>query len=237
MPSTRREPGTGRRRPRNVDAGAPRRRLHRTPTRTTRPGWRGGPMAPLESSGDGLEEAAIFARSSYSPLDGRRGRRARVDARRARLARCRAIVRAPAASGPVAPLAAGAPGTTLRPSTHAARQPADRRRGADAALAAPPAAGAAIRAAGRRQPLDERPRTDRAADRGGHGERHDAGRGVHVLDGAPARDRRRAARGGGGERAVSIACIMRGRAAPASARASASSCGGSASAWWDATPS
>ena len=30
------------------------------------------------------------------------------------------------------------------------------------------------------------------------GERHDAGRGVHVLDGAPARDRRGAAGGGGG---------------------------------------
>ena len=29
----------------------------------------GGPMTPLESSGDGLEEAAIFAPSSYSPLD------------------------------------------------------------------------------------------------------------------------------------------------------------------------
>jgi uncharacterized protein with von Willebrand factor type A (vWA) domain len=29
----------------------------------------GGPMAPLESSGDRLEEAAIFAPSSYSPLE------------------------------------------------------------------------------------------------------------------------------------------------------------------------
>ena len=41
------------------------------------------------------------------PARRRRGRRARVAARRARLARCRAIVRSPAASRPVAPLAAG----------------------------------------------------------------------------------------------------------------------------------
>ena len=134
------------------------------------------------------------------PARRRRVRRARVAARRARVARCRAIVRSPAAPRPVAPLAAGDPGTTLRPSTHAARRPADRRRGAVAALAAPPAAGAAIRAAGRRQPLDERLRTDRAADGGRDGGRHDADRGVHVLDGAPARDRRGAAGGGGGAR-------------------------------------
>ena len=100
------------------------------------------------------------------PARRRHVRRARVAARRAGVARCRAIVRAPAAPRPVAPLAAGDPGTTLRPSPHVARRPSDRRRGAIAALAAPPAAGAANRAAGRRQPLDERLRTDRAADGG-----------------------------------------------------------------------
>jgi uncharacterized protein with von Willebrand factor type A (vWA) domain len=33
------------------------------------PGPGGGPLTPIESTGDGLEEAAIFAPSSYSPLD------------------------------------------------------------------------------------------------------------------------------------------------------------------------
>jgi hypothetical protein len=75
-------------------------------------------------------------------------RRARVAASRARLERCRAIVRSPTASGPVAPLAAGDSGKTLRPSTHVTRRPSDRRRGAVAALAAQVTASAAIRAAG-----------------------------------------------------------------------------------------
>ena len=147
----------------------------------------------------GSKRRRSFAPSSYSPLDADaadapelpRVERAWRDAARSLVRRLHL--------GLSRRWRPATPGTTLRPSTHAAGQPADRRGGAVAALAAPPAAGAAIRAADRRQPLDERPRTDRAADGGRDGERHDAGRGVHVLDGAPARDRRRAARGGGGD--------------------------------------
>ena len=106
-----------------------------------------------------------------------------------------------------------------------------------AAVAAPPAAHAAIRAARRRQPLDERPRADGAAGRRGHGEHHHARRGLHVLDGAPARDRRRAARGRGRDAPPRVRPVTRGVAARASARACASSCGGSASASWGGTPS
>ena len=94
-------------------------RRHRTPTPTKRSGPGGGPMTPLESSGDALEEAALFARSSYSPLDADAPTRPSCRAS-SRLARCRAIVRPPAAPRPVAPLAAGEPGTTVRPSAHAA---------------------------------------------------------------------------------------------------------------------
>ena len=68
LPSTRRERGTdadGR----EADA---RRARHAPPSGvdaddTSGPG--DGPMLPLESTGDGLDEAAIFAPSSYSPLD------------------------------------------------------------------------------------------------------------------------------------------------------------------------
>jgi uncharacterized protein with von Willebrand factor type A (vWA) domain len=68
MPSTRQEPGSGvdgseanvqraqRPQPADVDAD-------------DASGRGGGPMTPLGSAGDGLEEAAIFAPSSYSPLD------------------------------------------------------------------------------------------------------------------------------------------------------------------------
>ncbi len=68
MPSTRREPGSG----------ADGRDADAQPGPDARPSLadadegsdrRGGPMAPLESSADKLEEAAIFAPSSYSPLD------------------------------------------------------------------------------------------------------------------------------------------------------------------------
>lgn len=68
MPSTRREPGTdadGR----ETDAQPAR---HAPPSAADADeafGLGGGPMTPLESSGDGLDEAAIFAPSSYSPLD------------------------------------------------------------------------------------------------------------------------------------------------------------------------
>lgn len=65
MPSTRREPGTdadGR------DADL-RHARHAPPSADGAPGPGGGAMSPLESTGDGLEEAAVFAPSSYSPLD------------------------------------------------------------------------------------------------------------------------------------------------------------------------
>jgi uncharacterized protein with von Willebrand factor type A (vWA) domain len=68
MPSTRREPGAdadGR----DVDQARTR---HKPPSgadadETSGPG--GGPLTPLESAGEGLEEAAIVAASNYSPLD------------------------------------------------------------------------------------------------------------------------------------------------------------------------
>jgi uncharacterized protein len=68
MPSTRREPGTdsgGR------EADAQRAR-HAPPSGADADeasGLGGGLMTSIESTGDGLEEAAIFAPSSYSPLD------------------------------------------------------------------------------------------------------------------------------------------------------------------------
>ena len=67
MPSTRREPGTGAD-GRDTDSQGPRR--------APPPGadaddssWPGaGSMIPFDSTGDGLEEATVFAPSSYSPL-------------------------------------------------------------------------------------------------------------------------------------------------------------------------
>jgi uncharacterized protein with von Willebrand factor type A (vWA) domain len=68
MPSTRREPGT--------DAGGREtdvRPPHHAPPSgidaDEASGPHGGPMTPLESTSDRLEEAAMFARSTYSPLD------------------------------------------------------------------------------------------------------------------------------------------------------------------------
>jgi uncharacterized protein with von Willebrand factor type A (vWA) domain len=67
MPSTRREPGT--------DANGRATDQHARPSSPSAAdaddasGLGGGQMSPLESSGDGLDEAAIFAPSSYSPLD------------------------------------------------------------------------------------------------------------------------------------------------------------------------
>jgi uncharacterized protein len=68
MPSTRREPGT--------DANGRATDLqHARPSSPSAAdaddasGLGGGQMSLLESSGDGLDEAAIFAPSSYSPLD------------------------------------------------------------------------------------------------------------------------------------------------------------------------
>ena len=71
MPSTRREPGSdadGRERD-------PQHAHHAPPSgadadEASWPG--GGSMGPLESTGDGLEEATVFAPSSYSPLDASR---------------------------------------------------------------------------------------------------------------------------------------------------------------------
>jgi uncharacterized protein len=68
MPSTRQEPGT--------DADGREMddvRAHHAPTAAAdldeSSGTGGGPMTPLESTGEELEEASIFARSHYSPLD------------------------------------------------------------------------------------------------------------------------------------------------------------------------
>ena len=68
QPSTRREPGSGAD-GREADA---RKAPHAPPSEAhadEQYGLGGGPMAPLESSRDGLEEAAIVTPSSYSPLD------------------------------------------------------------------------------------------------------------------------------------------------------------------------
>jgi uncharacterized protein with von Willebrand factor type A (vWA) domain len=68
MPSTRREPGThadGR----DIDLDHPRRAPPSGADADEASGPGGGPMRPLESTGDGLEEATVFAPSSYSPLD------------------------------------------------------------------------------------------------------------------------------------------------------------------------
>lgn len=68
MPSTRREPGTNAD-GRETDAQRPRHAPPSEADADEASGPGGGPMTPLESSGDGLEEAASFAPSSYSPLD------------------------------------------------------------------------------------------------------------------------------------------------------------------------
>jgi hypothetical protein len=68
MPSTRREPGTdadGR----ETDARPPRHAPPSAADADEASGLGVGPMTPLESTTDGLEEATMFAPSSYSPLD------------------------------------------------------------------------------------------------------------------------------------------------------------------------
>jgi hypothetical protein len=67
MASTRREPGTGT--GRETDAQRPRQAPSSGVDADEAGGLGGGPMIPLESTGDELEEAALFAPSSYSPLD------------------------------------------------------------------------------------------------------------------------------------------------------------------------
>lgn len=71
MPSTRREPGS------DADGGEERFELERraTPSHVdadevaVAPEVRDGPIAPLETTDSDLEEAALLARSSYSPLE------------------------------------------------------------------------------------------------------------------------------------------------------------------------
>jgi len=68
MPSTRREPGTDAN-GRPTDPQQARPSSPKAADADDAPGPGGGPMSLLESSGDGLDEVAIFAPSSYSPLD------------------------------------------------------------------------------------------------------------------------------------------------------------------------
>jgi uncharacterized protein with von Willebrand factor type A (vWA) domain len=68
MPSTRREPGTdagGR----NAEAQQARHAPPSAADTDEASGLGGGSMSPDASTGDGLEEATVFAPSSYSPLD------------------------------------------------------------------------------------------------------------------------------------------------------------------------
>jgi uncharacterized protein with von Willebrand factor type A (vWA) domain len=68
MPSTRREPGTDAH-GREADD---RRARHPPPSGADAEesgGLGGGPMTPIESTEDGVEEAVVFAPSSYSPLE------------------------------------------------------------------------------------------------------------------------------------------------------------------------
>ena len=68
MPSTRREPGSGAD-GREVDAQPAPHAPRSEADADEASGLGGGPMASLESSGERLAEAAIFAPSSYSPLE------------------------------------------------------------------------------------------------------------------------------------------------------------------------
>ena len=154
-------------------------------------------MTPLESGGDGLEEAAIFAPSSYSPLD--------ADAADApELPRVERAWR-DAARSFVRRLHLGL-SRRWRPAIRGRRF--DLRRTLRAGLQT---GGEALSPRWLRRPR-RAPRfvllVDGSRSMSAHartalqmavatGERHDAGRGVHVLDGPPARDRRRAASGGG----------------------------------------
>jgi uncharacterized protein with von Willebrand factor type A (vWA) domain len=68
MPSTRREAGTDSE-GREADIHRARQAPPSGADADDASGLRGGPKTPLESTGDELEESAIFAPSSYSPLD------------------------------------------------------------------------------------------------------------------------------------------------------------------------
>jgi hypothetical protein len=71
MSSTRREPATGT----DGHDTDPRHARHAPPSGVDADdasGLGGGSMSPLESTGDGLEEATVFAPSSYSPLGANR---------------------------------------------------------------------------------------------------------------------------------------------------------------------
>jgi uncharacterized protein with von Willebrand factor type A (vWA) domain len=65
-PSTRRELGTD---AEGRDADLQQARHAPTPEADEAPGPGGGPMTPVQSAGDELEAAEIFAPSSYSPID------------------------------------------------------------------------------------------------------------------------------------------------------------------------
>ena len=161
LPSTRREPGTdadGR----GTDA---ERAPHAPPSGADADeasGLGGGPMTPLESIGNALEEAAILAPSSYSPLD--------ADASDApELPRIEQAWR-DAARSFVRRLHLGL-SRRWRPASRGRRF--DLRRTLRAGLQTGgealsprwlrrPRRAPRIRAAGRRQPLDERLRTNRA---------------------------------------------------------------------------
>ena len=194
-------------------------------------------MTPLESTGDGLEEAAIFAPSSYSPLDADasdapelpRVERAWRDAARSFVRRLHLGLSRrwrPASRGRRFDLR-----RTLRAGLQTggeALSPRWLRRPRRAPRIVLLVDGSRSMSAYARTALQMAVALASATMR------------VEVFTfstRAPTRDRRGAASGGGRACAVSIACIMHGRGAPASARASATSCGGSVSAWWDAIPS
>ena len=71
MPSARREPGSdadGREERSNMNA-VPRHRTVDADDVDVAPEVRHGPIAPLETTDSDLEEAALLARSTYSPLE------------------------------------------------------------------------------------------------------------------------------------------------------------------------
>jgi uncharacterized protein with von Willebrand factor type A (vWA) domain len=111
-------------------------------------------MTPLESAGDGPEEAVVFAPSSYSPLDANtseapelpRIERAWSDAARLFVRRLHIGL-----SRRWRPASRGRR-FDLRRTWRASLQTGG---GAVAALVAPPTAGAAVRLGGRRQSLDD----------------------------------------------------------------------------------
>ena len=197
----------------------------------------GGPMTAFESSGDEDEEAALVATSSYSPLaadasdapelprlDRAWRDAARVFVRRLQLGLSRRW--RPASRGRRFDLR-----RTLRASLQTGGEPlAPRwlRRPRRAPRIVLLVDGSRSMSAYARTALQLAVALASATQPGG---------GVHVFDRPPAGDRRRAAGRGRRDRGVSSACITPGPEAPPSARACATSCSGSASAWLDATPS